>query len=168
MDIIGRATIVLRIQPIKRSETNAPGIKTRGQKRAFEKSQPEELLNESYVLKFIWRETSEEPKGDIVEQLEGIYGVVQHVWHCDVTWPNKPGRPQYGMHLDESARVEHMLVCKNLTTIEDAVYMMGDGDECECSVINPRLEATSETRRSREPARAPYGDPGRNHGQVNV
>ncbi|KAG9099018.1 hypothetical protein FS749_002306, partial [Ceratobasidium sp. UAMH 11750] len=149
MDIIGRATIVLRIQPIKRPESDSPGIKTRGQKRAFAESQPEELLDESYVLKLIWRDPNEEPEGDMVEQLEGIYGVVQHVWHCDVTWPNKPGRRQYGRHLDETARVEHMLVCKDLTTIEDAVYMTSDEGEYECSEINPQLEATSETRRRR-------------------
>ncbi|KAG9103626.1 hypothetical protein FRC06_009284 [Ceratobasidium sp. 370] len=150
MDIIGRATIVLRVQPVKLPETDAPGIKTRGQKRAFEESQPEELHEESYVLKLIWRDPDQESEGDILEQLVGIYGVVQHVWHCDVSWPNKSGRPRCGMRVDETARVEDMLVCKDLTTIENAVYMTGNGEEYECSVINTKkLEPTSETRRRR-------------------
>ncbi|KAG8745854.1 hypothetical protein FRC10_006881 [Ceratobasidium sp. 414] len=152
MDVIGRATIVLRIRLVKLPETEAPGIKTRGQKRAFEESQPEELHDESYVLKLIWRDPSQESEGDILEELVGIYGVVQCIWHCDVYWPNKSGRSAKsgGMHADETAQVEDMLVCKDLTTIENAVYMTGNGDEYECSVVNTKkLEPTSETRMRR-------------------
>ncbi|KAG8768373.1 hypothetical protein FRC12_005602 [Ceratobasidium sp. 428] len=153
MDIIGRATIVLRIQRVKSPKTQQEGVRTRGQKRAFEESQPEELHEQSYVLKLMWRDPEQESEGPILERLVGIYGVVQHLWHCDVHRSCKR-RHLAGsgceMCLDETPEVEDMLVCENLTNIQHAGRMTGNRDVYEPIEVNTkRLVPTTQTRRRR-------------------
>ncbi|KAG8745862.1 hypothetical protein FRC10_006889 [Ceratobasidium sp. 414] len=118
-DIVGRATIVLRIKRLKKPEPK-PGqvglcTKTRGQKRVFEESRPEELHYESFVLKLVWRDPSQKSEGEILEELVGIYGLVQYVWHCDVPRPCKCGLLTSlwcGTCVDETAQLEGEVITK--------------------------------------------------------
>ncbi|KAG8710330.1 hypothetical protein FRC08_017296 [Ceratobasidium sp. 394] len=155
-DIVGRATIVLRIKKLKKPEPKLEqaglGAKTRGQKRAFEESQSEELHDESFVLKLVWRDPDRESEGEILEELVGIYGLVQYVWHCDVPRPCKCGRLaslQCATCVDETPQLENMLMCENLTNIQGAIHAGGrNGHKCR-EVITKRFKPTSETRERR-------------------
>ncbi|KAG8687590.1 hypothetical protein FRC09_013404 [Ceratobasidium sp. 395] len=143
-DIVGRATIVLRVRKLKLHEQKLAGqvglhAHTRGQKRSFEQSQPEELCDESFVLKLVWRDPSRDSEGDILERLVGIYGLVQYVWHYDVL-------RQY-----EATQIAGLLICKNLVNIRGAIRVAAAGrkDQKYKAVNTDKLEPTSETRERR-------------------
>ncbi|QRW06614.1 Transposase family Tnp2 protein [Ceratobasidium sp. AG-Ba] len=79
-DIVGRATIVIRVQQVEPPEPVSelgPCVGTRGRKRKFEHLQSDELCEESFVLKLVWRDPSQESEGEVLKQLVGIYGLVQ-------------------------------------------------------------------------------------------
>ncbi|KAG9119588.1 hypothetical protein FRC07_005331 [Ceratobasidium sp. 392] len=150
-DIVGRATIVLRIRQVKPLPVSER-TRTRSQKRKFEASQPEELYDTSYVLKLMWRDPYQEPEGPILSELVGAYGVVQYLWHSDSYWTCKCMRvrgSRCGMCLDETPQVENMMTVQNLRDIENAVRVTDDG-QVKCVEINTkRLTPTTETRRRR-------------------
>ncbi|KAG9119587.1 hypothetical protein FRC07_005330, partial [Ceratobasidium sp. 392] len=150
-DIVGRATIVLRIRQVKRC-TAPEEVRTRSQKRKFEATQPEELYSTSYVLKLMWRDPEQEPEGPILSELVGVYGVVQCLWHSDSYWTCKCMRvrgSRCGMCLDETPQVENMMTVQNLGDIENAVRVTDDG-QVKCVEINTKqLTPTTETRRRR-------------------
>ncbi|QRV92496.1 kinase domain protein [Ceratobasidium sp. AG-Ba] len=154
-DIVGRATIVLRLQKVKVLDVQlgSPAFRTRGQKRKFEESQPEELHDVSFVLKLVWRDPSQEPEGEVLKKLVGIYGLVQYAWHGDASRACKRGcfaSSLCGRCVDETPRVDEMFVCQNLSNIQGAIRIIGNGGEYTCEAINTKkLERTTQGRRRR-------------------
>ncbi|KAG9124204.1 hypothetical protein FRC07_012413 [Ceratobasidium sp. 392] len=129
-DIIGKATIALHIKKLKTSKTQSDEVglhvKTRGQKRAFEQVQLDELCDEGFVLKLVWRDPTQESEGYVLKQLVGT------------------------MCVDETIQIKDMLVCKNLSNIQGAVCAIDGGKDYRYQVIHTnRLESVSETRERR-------------------
>jgi hypothetical protein len=91
--ICGRATIALCLREVVRPgaslERVREGIETRSQakKRKLDpqSQEVEQLGTRDYVLKLIWRDPKRRSEGDALEQVVGMYGLVQHLWHRDAT-----------------------------------------------------------------------------------
>jgi hypothetical protein len=135
--ICRQATIVLRIQEDLKSDSldDAPGepnlsddetqgIKTRNRKLKKRKAQEMESSNQptpsEYVLKMIWRDPEHESEGEVLEQVQGVFGLAQYVWHCDRPGPCHCSPPAEGgctSCVDRTAQVNGLMVCNNLQDI---------------------------------------------------
>jgi hypothetical protein len=135
--ICGRATIVLRIQEDLKSDSSndAPGepnlsddetqgIKTRNQKpkkrKAQEMESSDQPMPSEYVLKMIWRDPERESEGEVLERVQGMFGLAQYVWHCDRPGPCRCSPPAEGgctSCVDRTAQVNGLMVCNNLRDI---------------------------------------------------
>ncbi|KAB5590211.1 CRISPR-associated endonuclease Cas9 [Ceratobasidium theobromae] len=78
--IRGRATIVLRVREVPEQRMRGRS----GKRKVDEVDKADDPSLKEYVLKIIWRDPQRESEGEVLEQVKGIYGLAQYVWHCDV------------------------------------------------------------------------------------
>lgn len=98
--IHGRATTVFRIRDVRKFEAECErsesySATTSGKKRKAEVLDEEVLSQPDYVLKLFWHNPVERTEGDVLKLVQGMYGLSQYVWHCEV-----PGE----CRCDESAK----------------------------------------------------------------
>jgi hypothetical protein len=125
--ICGRATIVLRVQEVPKpdpSDNAAEGVKTKSpdkkKRKAKEMEDSEQLGTTQYVLKMIWRDPQRESEGEVLERVQGMFGLAQYVWHCDRPGPCHCLSPAEGgcmTCVDRTVQVEGLMVCNNLRDI---------------------------------------------------
>ncbi|KAB5588779.1 CRISPR-associated endonuclease Cas9 [Ceratobasidium theobromae] len=130
--IRGRATIVLRVSEVGERETRGRS----GKRKVDEVDNAEGPNLKEYVLKIIWRDPKRESEGEVMEQVKGIYGLAQYVWHCDVPGRCRCSSPRGGECancVDETVQVEELEVCDNLRDI--SVYVPLENKDEESSAL---------------------------------
>jgi hypothetical protein len=134
--ICGRATIVLRVQEVlslgpSDKEPQAAKICSKGKnkRKAQEMEDSEQLGPAEYVLKMIWRDPQREQEGPVLERMQGMFGLAQYVWHCDVLGRCHCSSPVEGCStcVDRTVQVEGLMVCNNLRDI--GIYVPVDDQD---------------------------------------
>lgn len=88
-DIVGRATVVYQIRDLRKYEAQSQNPQsgsdsTGGKKRKAEVLDEAVMSQPDYILKLMWRDPLEGVEGEVMKEVEGMYGLPQYVWHCDV------------------------------------------------------------------------------------
>ncbi|CAE6459849.1 unnamed protein product [Rhizoctonia solani] len=130
--ICDRATIVLRIQEVLEPEEQVDTNMDRKCKQsATKKSEPRE-----YALKLMWRDPDREPEGDVLEQVYGVFGLVQHAGHWDASMPGKcrcatpvTSRCKEYACLDKTVEVSGLEVCSGMKDINVNMPDEKEGEE---------------------------------------
>ncbi|CAE6352089.1 unnamed protein product [Rhizoctonia solani] len=141
--IHGPGTIVLRLREVRKraalpeSESPAIGRITRSRTRLQQLQRSEAGWEEvpgghEYVLKLAWRESDDRREGDMLNRLEGEYGVVQCQWYSDILqWGascHKPGATSCDQCCDMTSAQKVRRV-KNLEDLDVEVVEEQEGVE---------------------------------------
>jgi hypothetical protein len=129
--ICGRATIVLHIRKALDSDLALEPEKKDKPTAKRKRSEMELCDPAEYVLKMMWRDRELESEGEVLEKLQGSYGLAEHVWHCDV--PGKcrcsPAKERCETCVDKTAQVKELMVCDNLTDISISAPLSDYSDD---------------------------------------
>jgi hypothetical protein len=134
--ICGRATIVLRVQEVlsldlsdDKPQEAKRSKKGKNKRKAEEIEDSEQLGPAEYVLKMIWRDPQREQEGPVLERMQGMFGLAQYVWHCDVLGRCHCLSPVEGCStcVDRTVQIEGLMVCNNLRDI--GIYVPVDDQE---------------------------------------
>lgn len=126
-EIYGRATIVLRLRdvvkqtPSQEPEPETQGVQTRSQKKKQLEKAMDVLGDTNYILKIIWRFAEAKSEGPMLERVEGMYGLVQHLWHRDVPGRCKCSVPrpdgECSRCVEKTVQIKELQVCNALVDI---------------------------------------------------
>jgi hypothetical protein len=134
--ICGRATIVLRVQEVRNLDLSGDepqeakrSSKLKKKRKADEMEDGDQLGLVEYVLKMIWRDPQREQEGPVLERMQGMFGLAQYVWHCDVLGRCRCSSPVGGCStcVDRTVQVEGLMVCNNLRDI--GIYVPVDDQD---------------------------------------
>ncbi|KAL5632405.1 hypothetical protein ACGC1H_005387 [Rhizoctonia solani] len=147
--ICGRATIVLRIREIvDHEQAKARG---KGKTRTSTVRKPQE-----YALKLIWRDPERDSEGDVLRQVDGMFGLAQYAGHWDVSMPGKcrcptpvEGRCKDVKCTDKTVAVDGLEVCDKLRDISILVPEDEGKEQEPVEVDTTECRATSYVRQLR-------------------
>lgn len=158
--ICGRATIVLHLREVLESrdegeaghkqEEEAP-IQRNGKRKAQDLEALAESGPAEYVLKIIWRDPKRKSEGQVLERLQGMFGLAQHVWHCDVLRPCSCSSKKESCDecVDETAQIDGLMVCDNMKDITISVPADDEGEEVALEPVDTTEHCPTTYQRKR-------------------
>ncbi|CEL63075.1 hypothetical protein RSOLAG1IB_10699 [Rhizoctonia solani AG-1 IB] len=152
-EIVGNATTVLRLYDVlepTKSEVEPEKPRGKGKRKLVEPApveEEEQIGDTPYVVKISWRPTRGIKESETYKRVEGMYGLAQHIWACDV--PRQCACPvpneECSTCVVEIAHIEGLEVCDQLSNLvfsRDQYDPKGkdrEGPELDTSVYTPTL-----------------------------